>query len=329
MSEVSLFVLAGIDRGLRLEDRTIDPYLTGTGIRPEDLQRYRPGRCRWAEFARVMEALSDDLGGHAELRQLCQAMSQSPPGLLAFLGKRYVRPQTLYYAGAKWYAPAMFHGITATITYVEDGQIQVLSLAPHLEPSETVFEFFAGVMEGTPTIMGWPRARVELVCEGHSASYRIHIVPPDGEVYDASADERERVVADSDLLELAVFGRGEDETRALEVPGPPPPPETGPVAQRTRWLLEGNGAGPALTASEAARALGMSERSLARALSDEGTGFRELRDEVRQERAITMLRAGERIDRIARHLGFSDPSAFHRAFRRWTGRSPGSFAPRD
>lgn len=72
-----------------------------------------------------------------------------------------------------------------------------------------------------------------------------------------------------------------------------------------------------------ARALGLSPRTLQRRLRDEGTSHRQILDRVRHERALRLLRRDElTVDQIADHLGFSEPSAFHRAFRRWTGRTP-------
>lgn len=72
-----------------------------------------------------------------------------------------------------------------------------------------------------------------------------------------------------------------------------------------------------------ARSLHMSERSLRRGLADEGTSYRELRDRLRQDRALALLH-GRRcsIAEIAYLLGFSEVSAFHRAFKRWTGKTP-------
>jgi AraC-like DNA-binding protein len=66
----------------------------------------------------------------------------------------------------------------------------------------------------------------------------------------------------------------------------------------------------------------MSERSLRRHLSEAGTSYRELVDDVRKERALCLLEAEQSISSIAQHLGFSDATAFARAFRRWTGRAP-------
>lgn len=95
------------------------------------------------------------------------------------------------------------------------------------------------------------------------------------------------------------------------------------VSGRVRaWLVEAHNAG-APTARRAARALAMSERTLHRRLADEQTTFRELLDRFRHEKAVPLL-ASRRysIADVAFLLGYSELSAFYRAFRRWTGRSP-------
>jgi AraC-like DNA-binding protein len=69
-----------------------------------------------------------------------------------------------------------------------------------------------------------------------------------------------------------------------------------------------------------------SARSLQRHLLEEGTSFRGVVDQVRRDLALRHL-AEQRlaIGEIAFLLGFSEVSAFHRAFRRWTGRTPASY----
>jgi AraC-like DNA-binding protein len=75
-----------------------------------------------------------------------------------------------------------------------------------------------------------------------------------------------------------------------------------------------------------ARRLAISERTLQRRLADEGTDFSTLADEVRRTIAQQYL-GSDRISvkNLSYKLGFSDPSAFHRACLRWFGKAPGEF----
>jgi AraC-like DNA-binding protein len=77
---------------------------------------------------------------------------------------------------------------------------------------------------------------------------------------------------------------------------------------------------------QVAKLLGMSERTLRRRLEEEGTSFREVLDETRAHLARSYV-ADQRIplSEVAFLLGFSEPSAFHRAFKRWTGTTPSTF----
>lgn len=75
-----------------------------------------------------------------------------------------------------------------------------------------------------------------------------------------------------------------------------------------------------------AATLGTTATTLARRLADEGTGYQDLKDQLRRDRAVSMLRNTTRsIDEIAVELGYEDPRAFYRSFRRWTGSAPGAF----
>lgn len=68
--------------------------------------------------------------------------------------------------------------------------------------------------------------------------------------------------------------------------------------------------------------LGTSARTLRRHLEQEGLSLRSIIDELRRERADELLAAGTPIKEIAFGLGFSEPSAFSRAYKRWTGKAP-------
>jgi AraC-like DNA-binding protein len=72
-----------------------------------------------------------------------------------------------------------------------------------------------------------------------------------------------------------------------------------------------------------ARKLGMSRKTLYRELKAEGVTFEKLLDELRHKMALHYLNGKKvSVNETAYLVGFSDPSAFSRAFRRWTGKSP-------
>jgi AraC-like DNA-binding protein len=75
-----------------------------------------------------------------------------------------------------------------------------------------------------------------------------------------------------------------------------------------------------------ARSLATSSRSLQRRLSAAGTSYQELLDTTRREAAIHYLQDLRlSIGEVAYLLGYSEPPAFHRAFKRWNGITPQGF----
>ena len=94
------------------------------------------------------------------------------------------------------------------------------------------------------------------------------------------------------------------------------------VARAERWVVDNLHTGH-VGATRLARALGMSERTLARRLAEDGLTPAGLVDDLRRRLADRYLAArGFPLGRITYLLGYSDLSAFTRAFRRWTGRTP-------
>lgn len=95
------------------------------------------------------------------------------------------------------------------------------------------------------------------------------------------------------------------------------------VTARTRKVVAALLRGTVPTLDDVARRLGMSDRSLQRALKDEATSFSAVLDDVRKDLALWHLRSNETsIAQVALLLGFSEASAFHRSFKRWTGSTP-------
>ncbi|HEX8573725.1 MAG TPA: helix-turn-helix transcriptional regulator [Allosphingosinicella sp.] len=68
--------------------------------------------------------------------------------------------------------------------------------------------------------------------------------------------------------------------------------------------------------------LGYSRQTLYRRLKAEGVTFEQLLDGLRRRLALRFMREGLPVKVAAYRLGFSDPAAFSRAFKRWTGSSP-------
>lgn len=80
------------------------------------------------------------------------------------------------------------------------------------------------------------------------------------------------------------------------------------------------------TLGQLARRMALGERTLRRRLEQEGTRFRDVLDQTRAELAESYVRDRRLpLSEVAFLLGFSEPSAFHRAFRRWTGTTPAAF----
>jgi AraC-like DNA-binding protein len=76
-------------------------------------------------------------------------------------------------------------------------------------------------------------------------------------------------------------------------------------------------------AADIGRHLGMSTRTLSRRLSEKGTTYRQLVQDTQQMISTDLLKnTTETVSEIAFQAGFSEQSAFNRAFKRWTGQSP-------
>lgn len=96
-----------------------------------------------------------------------------------------------------------------------------------------------------------------------------------------------------------------------------------PLGDRVRRLLDMNRYGPWMTVDEIARRLNMSAPTLRRKLRAEHTTVSALRDGVLRDAAFAALaREQQAIAEVAVRLGYSEPGAFTRAFRRWTGETP-------
>lgn len=98
------------------------------------------------------------------------------------------------------------------------------------------------------------------------------------------------------------------------------------VTKKVMAIVEQNIAEPDLDADYVADKLNMSRNTLYRHLKKDGYSYHEIHEEVRSSYAIKCLSSGDfSVTELAFILGFSEVSAFSRAFKRWTGKSPNAF----
>jgi len=137
------------------------------------------------------------------------------------------------------------------------------------------------------------------------------------------------IVLDEDDLEVPMRGANPRlasglEHHASEILARLPPLES--IIDQVRALIAAELPGGNPNAEHIASALQMSTRTLSRRLDELGTSHKALLDEVRAALARRYLVEERRaVNEVSSLLGFSETSAFHRAFRRWYGQSPTDF----
>jgi AraC-like DNA-binding protein len=100
----------------------------------------------------------------------------------------------------------------------------------------------------------------------------------------------------------------------------------GSAAEQVRRILELGLGGEWPSSEQVAARLSVSLQHLRRRLREEGTSIGQIREQILKDAAIASLTRGdEPVSELSARLGFSEPSAFRRAFRRWTGRPPGAY----
>lgn len=171
---------------------------------------------------------------------------------------------------------------------------------------------FASMLAASPL-----EARFQFACAAPAHAAEVRAILGESVIYDAPRNgvrfptawlTLESPFADPVLFDAAV---GELQLAAGRL--------TAPVGLRGRVerLLSTLPAGR-LTADETARRMGVSRRTLVRRLAEAGAGYRQLADAELRGRAERLLQGGALSHaRIAEELGYTDPTSFSRACRRW------------
>ncbi|MDO5620012.1 MAG: AraC family transcriptional regulator ligand-binding domain-containing protein [Paracoccus sp. (in: a-proteobacteria)] len=199
-------------------------------------------------------------------------------------------------------------------------------LDPHIWPRRADAELSLGLIRGICARFGISRDAVLGVSFEHE---------PDGATRDLvqhlgvapafGRDENRLRLAVSALSNRPVVARHDDYTaswRQLEQALRRQRSDTDLSARVYSHILQRIGHGPASQA-DTADALGISERSLRRGLAAQGSSFSEIMENCRRMQGYALLTRSDRpLSEIALLLGYSDQTAFSRAFARWYGVPP-------
>jgi AraC-like DNA-binding protein len=154
-------------------------------------------------------------------------------------------------------------------------------------------------------------------CTRHNDFFRAKVA------FDAPLD---RLVFATEFLDMPLATAAPSLAEFLEARIGALAPDTDPTIARARDAIAALLDQKEVGLDAAAKKLGKSRRTLQRELQERGTSHKDILDQVRRERALALLGSGEHgVAQVADALGFADPSAFYRAFRRWTGASPRTF----
>ena len=138
-----------------------------------------------------------------------------------------------------------------------------------------------------------------------------------GMYFDAACLQRP-IVQNADSL--AVFLQGVPNNLILRYRDPVS------AAERVRNALKHFLGGPLPALPVIAAQLSISPATLRRRLHQENRSFQQIKDELRRDAAVAQLLHGRKaLTSVAAYLGFSEASTFHRAFKQWTGVSPGEY----
>lgn len=95
------------------------------------------------------------------------------------------------------------------------------------------------------------------------------------------------------------------------------------LVDKIRMMIQQNVADHFPEFDTIAESLQLTSATLRRRLRTEGTSYQNIKDDIRRDTAIYLLSSGTKsIEQVAEDVGFTEPTSFYRAFKRWTGVTP-------
>ena len=304
------------------------PLLLQAGIAPEVVRDVN-GRVPFANFTALVKAswlaLDDENFGLGEPRL--------PIGAFYFAGHLMVGAPTLGKAlmlGARLYA---YTNNGWSISFTESGdevRFVVKLNSPQLDPDHLLAEF---VLTGWHHIACWligkniplKQVNFDYPAPDHESEYR-HIFPAPRTFNQPSLS----FTFSAEFLDYPIVQNTETMDEYLKTT--PQNLLLGPVhddsvSTKIRLILESRSQEDGFPSFEwVADTLNMTTKTLRMKLKNEGITYQKHKDVMRRDLAIHYLaQQNLPITKIAQRLGFSEPSAFNRAFKTWTGVTPGAY----
>ncbi|TGD74310.1 AraC family transcriptional regulator [Mangrovimicrobium sediminis] len=322
----------GYDTGRLLRDAGID--------RDEiDGQRYFSAS-RYGELYRhAMAVMSDEWFGMLSGGRI-------PPGSFRLLSLLMVHSRDLRQALQRaWDFGRVCRGFQISVLLQEEGDTARVQLAPLKRDRESEFE--AAVRSASPavirtTLAAWQRHWSWLIGSELKTNRSVFTFPRPEQHWEMAQFTCGELVFDAPFnglefpasyLDFPVVQNEESMEEFLRTApyGLVINVERSQSTQaRVKALLNQNLGDTTLCADQIAQRLNMSVTTLRRHLQMEGSSFQRLKDECRMEAALHYLACSGISNReIAERLGFDEVSVFFRAFKKWTGITPGQYRAAD
>lgn len=321
---MSVLIVRALAAGLAAADVPVHRHLTEAGIRPEllaDPDARVATDAAFALFARAGELTHDpDFGLHAG--------AHLPLGAMEVLDYATSKSRTIgegLERMARYYALLVEHIETKVESVGDLARVIHRAEPPLVSPRHAVEMLFGAIVARGRLLTNrdWPLRLVRFVhaepCDTAElrSFFRAPIdfgQPIDELVFDRAFLEQPLISADPGLTE--VLERYAQSLVAKLSSGDP-------FLSDVRGAVVETLHGGAPSLEQTARRLAVSPRTLQRRLTEIGVSHSEIVDAVRRELALRYLAEPQiALAEIAYLIGFSEGSAFHRAFRRWTGKTP-------
>jgi AraC-like DNA-binding protein len=301
--------------------------LDRVGIPKSALEDTKARFPKW-KFQALWQVASEATGDPAVALRVSTLVKANTLGIIGYLASASESGRNAFEL-VKGLTPLLWENVECDLE--SDGEVAFIRFSTGSEPKASHFttEYAIGIAVTMSRVLGAGRsepleARFSYSAPAYAVEYqRILRLPvlfdagEDGVLFPISTIDSLNPAADAALRRLLERYAAD---QLAEIP------TSARFSQRVRACIVSRLPLGSLSADTVATQFSMSNRTLRRRLQEEATSYQEILDDVRAELARHYLTKEKReIDEVAFLLGFSDPSAFTKAFRRWIGQTPADF----